>query len=124
MQSSAPKKSVFAALMSSSDSEEEDQTPEEFPAIGNTPVKSTPVTTGWAAVAAAAPKPKPVEAKPVVVVQQAKPQAEQDNSAWSDDEQDHAERAAFWAKETAKYAGKSWADSDWDDSDDEDDDTW
>ena len=126
VESSAPKKSVFAALMSGSDSEEEDQTPEEFPTIGNAPVKSTPVTTGWAAVAAAAPKPKPVEVKPVVVVQQAKPQAEQDNSAWSDDDeqQDHAARAAFWAKETAKYAGKSWADSDWDDSDDEDDDTW
>ncbi len=123
-----PKKSAFAALMSGSDSEEEDQTPEEFPTIGNAPTKSAPVTTGWAAVAAAAPKPKPVEVKHMVVVQQAKPEVEQDNSAWSDedqqDQQDHAAQAAFWAKETAKYAGKSWADSDWDDSDDEDDDTW
>ena len=116
-------KSAFAALMSDSD-EEEPQT-EDFPTIGNAPTKTTPVTTGWAAVAAAAPKPKPAPVK-VAAPESLAPGklVRQDNSAWSDEED---AKEDFWAKQqakSAKYAGKSWADSDWDDSSDEEDDEW
>ena len=120
----AKKQGAFDALISDSDEEvEEEKVQEDFPAIGNAPTKVAPVTSGWAAVAAAAPKPAPIKvtapeslAPPKIV--------RQDNSAWSDEE-DATED--FWAKQqanSAKYAGKSWADSDWDDSSDEDDDEW
>ena len=126
MQTFAPtkKQGAFDALISESDSDEEveEKVQEDFPAIGNAPTKVAPVTTGWASVAAAAPKPAPIKAKMPEPVAPAKVQ--QDNSAWSDDED---EKEDFWAKQqakSAKYAGKSWADSDWDDSSDEEDDDW
>ena len=126
MQTFAPtkKQGAFDALISESDSDEdvEEKVQEDFPAIGNAPTKVAPVTTGWASVAAAAPKPAPIKAKMPEPVAPTKVQ--QDNSAWSDDED---EKEDFWAKQqakSAKYAGKSWADSDWDDSSDEEDDDW
>ena len=123
-------RSIFAQLSCSSDSEEESdvEVKEDFPTIGNAPAPAKPVTTGWAAVAAA-PKPEPVKPQPVMKMpapaEVKKTEPQQDNSAWSDDEdQDHAKRAAFWLKQSKKYEGKSWADSDWDDSSDDEDDEW
>ena len=121
-------RSVFAQLSCSSDSDEEVEVKEDFPTIGNAPAPAKPVTTGWAAVAAA-PKPEPVKPQPVMKMpapaEVKKTEPQQDNSAWSDDEdQDHAKRAAFWLKQSKKYEGKSWADSDWDDSSDDEDDEW
>jgi len=114
-------KSVFDVLASESD--EEPQT-EDFPAIGRAPTQARPVTTGWATVAAAAAKPKsvPVKPKPAPVKPAPVKVEQQDNSAWSDGEEE-ATKQAFWEKmeaESKKFAGKSWADSDWEDSDDED----
>ena len=59
------KQGAFDALISESDSDEdvEEKVQEDFPAIGNAPTKVAPVTTGWASVAAAAPKPAPIKAK-------------------------------------------------------------
>ena len=120
----AKKQGAFDALISDSD-EEVEEVQEDFPAIGNAPAKVTPVTSGWAAVAAAAPKPKPAPVKLTAPETLAPGKlVRQDNSAWSDEED---AKEDFWAKQqakSAKYAGKSWADSDWEDSSDDECDHW
>ena len=135
------KQGAFDALTTDSDSEVEVEVEmeveEDFPAIGNAPTKVAPVISGWAAVAATAPKPAPLikakipEPKPKP---EPKPEpelvaTEKDSDTpvvwwsqnWTDDEET-SEDEDFWTQQqakTAKYAGKSWADSDWEDSSDD-----